>query len=656
MPYINRFVTIIEFILITLFVSVIPPKAWCSKTLKVGVFLSNPPFSFYDQKYDVVRGFSVDIAQLLAGNMGLVADFYPIDDSGWRDDLNDGRIDFISGIMINPESAEDVNLIEMNIEVDRKFFVNRECLTVTCDKDLPGHKVAVERGRDLSGILSSLDGIYFVETESQEEALALLDSGKAHAYISDCSISTLYIIQKKGFLNIKEVGVPIETVPLALAVREGDTELLTSLSVVFGKLLANNNYDTLYKKWLGRDVRFADLSRYLKYILASAGLILFVLLAFIFWNRMLKRKVLLITKDLQRSEQKYRDLIESSPDMIHLISPLGEIRLANKIALAQLGYDENEMTSLRLHDLVLPEQAGDVTAFVDRVFKDDYSNKEFTFRAKTGDMIHVEMVATIVKESDTVEDLACCFSRDLTERKRLEEDLIHSDRLAIMGRMAAGIAHEINNPLGIILTNAEDVLNHELGTEDSRESLKSIERNAIRAAKIIEDLLTFTRPTPPQISPIDLAQLIESSLLFLKQKFKQKNISVEKSYPPESIIMNGDENLIQQLLINLILNAIQAIKHEGLISIRVSLSRVDDNRKIILEVEDDGIGILDEDIQKIFDPFFTSRKENGFGLGLFISRIIVEKHLGSLTARSKKGKGTLMTVKFPVDPALPASN
>jgi PAS domain S-box-containing protein len=648
---------VISFILITLLIHLSPSHTWGKNTLKAGVFISAPPFSFYDQRYNVLRGFSVDLAQLLTGNMGAVTEFYAVDDSDWRDALNDGRIDFISGIMINPESAKGINLIEMGIEVDRKFFVNHACLTVTCDKDLPGHKVAVEMGRDLSGFISSQENIDFMEAESQEEALALLDSGEADVYISDCSISTLYIIQKKGFQNIKEVGMPIETVPLALAVQEGNTELLTSLSVVFGKLLANDDYDTLIKKWLGRDIRYADLNQYLKHIMLSAGLIIFLLMAIIFWNRLLKRKVRLITKDLQRSEQKYRDLIESSPDMIHLISPLGEIRLANKIALAQLGYDEKEVTSLKLQDLVLPEQAGDVIAFVENVFRDNYSNKEFSFRAKTGNMIHVEMVATIVKESETVEDLACCFSRDLTERKRLEEDLIHSDRLAIMGRMAAGLAHEINNPLGIILTNAEDVLNHELNAKDSHESLQSIERNALRAAKIIEDLLTFTRPTPPKINPIDLAQLIDSSLLFLKQKLKQKNINVEKSYPPDPIMLNGDENLIQQLLINLILNAIQAIKHdEGLIIIRVNLSGADDNRKIILKVEDDGIGIPDEDIQKIFDPFFTSRKENGFGLGLFISRIIVEKHAGNLIAQSRKGKGTVMTVEFPVEPAPPASN
>jgi PAS domain S-box-containing protein len=627
-----------------------PSHAWCRKTLRVGVPQSYPPFSFIDKDYKILRGFSVDMAKLFIGSMGLGAEFYAMTDSRLLEALINGKIDLISGIMINQEYRNDINLIETTIQIERKFFVSHDCLTITCYKDLPGHILAFEQGRDITKYLHSLGKIRFLETKSQEEALALLDSGKAQVYISDCSISTLYIIQKNGFKNIKEVGMPIETVPLALAVYKGNTELLTSLSVAFGKTLENKSYDTIYKKWLGHNIQFYEWNRYLKYILAAVSLTVFILFGFIFWNRMLKRKVLHITRDLKRSEQKYRDLIESSPDMIHLISPLGEIRLANKIVLKHMGYNEKEIATFMLHDLVLPHQKEDMTNFVNEVFQNGYSNKEFTFKTRKGYKIHVEMVATMVKGSNGTEDLACCFSRDLSERKRLEEDLIHSDRLAIMGQMAAGLAHEINNPLGIILTNAEDIMNHELNTDDARESLKSIGRNALRAAKIIEDLLTFTRPNPPEIRPIDLIQLIDSSLLFFKQRLKQKKIKIQKFYPGDSILIHGDENLIQQLSINLILNAIQAIKYEGQITIRVGIKEKTGAKMVTFEVEDNGRGIPDKDLQKIFDPFFSSRKEKGFGLGLFTSRIIVEKHHGTLKVQSKEGEGTVMTVEFPFEP------
>jgi signal transduction histidine kinase len=303
----------------------------------------------------------------------------------------------------------------------------------------------------------------------------------------------------------------------------------------------------------------------------------------------------------------------------------------------------------KLHDLVTPDQRDDLRKFVEDVFHDGFGQKEFVFRAKTGKEINMEMVATTVGGLDGLEALACCFSRDMTDRKRLEEDLIQSDRLAIMGQMAAGIAHEINNPLGIILANAEDAIGNHLDAQSTRESLESIERNAVRAGKTIEDLLSFTRPHPPERVSIDLPQLIDESLSFLKQKLKQKKIKVEKSFPDDPVVILGDENLLQQLLINLLLNSTQAMQHGGKLMIRVAVHQNGKDGRITLEVEDTGAGIPDNDLPKIFDPFFTSRKEKGFGLGLFTSRIIVEKHQGTLSAKSELGRGTVMTVEMPAE-------
>lgn len=646
----NSFIKfIILHFLVLFFISLIPSPAWSSdKKLKVGVSRYEPPISFIEENEMTPKGFSVDLAKLLADTLGLEAEVYAITNSELIPALNDGKIDLVIGVMDDSYSA--TNMIQTTVQANRNYYINRQCLTFASIKDLPGHTVAIEKGRTLTSLLPSQTDINFIETESQEEALALVDSMKAQVYISIDSGATHYIIEKKGFRNIKQVGMPIEIVPLVLAVNKGDPGLLTSLSIAYGKILEDGSYHSIFYKWLGNDIKVILLGKYRKYIIGVGFITISVFLLSIIWSFVLKKKVNHITKDLQISEQRYRDLIETSPEMIHLISVHGEIRLANKIALTHLGYNETEMMSIKLHDLVLTEQKEDVTRFIESVFQNKYSNKEFIFKTKNGNSINVEMIATIVKGPDDVEALVCCFARDITERKRLEENLIHSDRLAIMGQMAAGIAHEINNPLGIILSNTQDVLNYEQDAEDLDESLRSIERNALRAAKIIEDLLSFTRPTLQEVALFDLTQLLDETLFFFKQRLKQKNIRVEKSYPTDVINLYGDKNLIQQLLINLILNAIQAIKGQGMLTLRVNVSGDDIDRKIILQVEDSGIGIPEEDIKKIFDPFFTSRKENGFGLGLFISKMIVEKHHGSLAARSQPGKGTVMTIEFPYEP------
>ena len=625
-----------------------PAGAVGSKNLKVGVLRHCPPFSFVDEKAEILRGFSVDLAKLLAGNMGAGVEFYAMDESRLLNALDKGKINLISGIMIRPGSIHGVNLIEVPIYVERKYFVNRECLTVTCYKDLPGHTVALEKGRRLAKLVPILENISFLTADSQEEALSMVNSGTAQVYISNCRLCSLYFIQKAGLENIKEVGMPIETVPLALAVPTNNPELLTSLSVAFGKILENKTFDVIYRKWLGQNVQYSAWNKYVKFIMGGIGIGAFVLAASIFWSLTLKRKVRQITIDLQRSEQKYRDLIESSPDMIHLISSDGAVKLTNRIALQKLGYNENEIISLKLPDLIIAEQYDEVISFVKTVFRKGFRHKEFVFKSKDGKRIYVEMMATTIAGLNAAEPLACCFSRDMMERKKLEEDLIQSDRLAIMGQMAAGIAHEINNPLGIILSNADDVLHNDLDTETIRQSLESIERNAIRAGKIIEDLLSFTRPNPSEKTPIDLAQLVDETLLFLRHKLRQNKIKIEKFFPCDGLIFHGDENLLQQLLVNLVLNSIQAMPHGGTVRVRAFLQENDGKRKINLEVEDDGIGIPENDLPKIFDPFFTSRKKKGFGLGLFTSKIIARKHHGDLHVRSKLGHGTVMTLELPV--------
>jgi len=517
----------------------------------VGVPRNLPPFSFIDYNTGGHRGLCRDLINLLAADMGVKPEFFGMTGQRLEESLYEGKIDLAIGLLAPAGKNERLSLVETGINVDRKIFVNKATVTVTCCKDLQGQTVALENGRDLTPLVSDSTGVTFIRADSQQKALALVNSGKANVYISESSLTTLYLIQKNDFKNIKEVGLPIESVPLTLAVMKDNADLLTEVSFSMGKILESRNHELIRRKWLGKEIQFSHWQEYLKYILAAFGLGIVVLLVFIFWNFMLKRRVQQVTGDFQRSEKKYRDLIESSPEMIHLISPDGRVRLANRLALQRLEYSENEMNSLRLKDLVEPDHRDRIEGFIDLLFREGVCNSEFNFQARDGTVTPVEVIATTISGLDGGEALACCFSRDMTRRKRLEEELVESERLAVMGQMAAGLAHEINNPLGIILANAEDVLANESNSENASEGLRTIERNAIRAGKIIEDLLSFTGPSPPDRAPIDILQLINESLRFLKQKLKQKRIKVNKPVEDQSVIFHCDENQIQQLLIPL---------------------------------------------------------------------------------------------------------
>ncbi len=302
--------------------------------------------------------------------------------------LAEGRLDL--AIWDKAISSHTLQCLELPVTLERKLFVNNCCITVTCVKDLPGHTVVVLRGSNLISLVPEKEKATFIETDTQDRALDMVNSGEADVYLSPSAISARYTIQKNNFRNIKEVGLPVESVPLAIWVHQDHAELLTELSVAFGKITENKSYDTIYSKWFGQDIPFAGLEKYLKVIIAAAGIFAAALLGFFIWTRMLRRKVREVTQDLQLSEQRHKDLIEFSPEMIHLVGPDGRIMHANKIAIQTLGYGSEETLSKKLYELVSPESREDIIMFVHSIFQDGSGEKEFALCASDGRRIDVD--------------------------------------------------------------------------------------------------------------------------------------------------------------------------------------------------------------------------------------------------------------------------
>lgn len=384
------------FFLMAIFIAA--SEASSDNKLKVGISLQNPPLSFIEEKELLPKGFNVDLANTLSAQMGLTCEIITMNESSLIAVLNDGDIDFVIGIKDNSYST--VNTIETSVRVSRSYFINSQCYDFDASKEISAYNVAIETGNNLSWFLTSKRDVNFFVAETQEEALAYVDSGKAEVYISKDSGSTRYIIDKMGLKNVKQVELPIETVPLVLAVKKNNTELSKSLSVALGKIIEEGEYKRIYDQWLGKNLSIYDqwfgmklrkvIIKYRNHIIGALLCMISVFLMFVIWNFLLKNQVVQIDKKFRVSEQKYKDLIESSPDMIHLVSRKGEIKLTNKIAKKYLGFNGKEMITLRMHDLMISEQMDNVTSFLDDVFRNKYSNKEFTFFSKNGDRIDVE--------------------------------------------------------------------------------------------------------------------------------------------------------------------------------------------------------------------------------------------------------------------------
>jgi signal transduction histidine kinase len=245
------------------------------------------------------------------------------------------------------------------------------------------------------------------------------------------------------------------------------------------------------------------------------------------------------------------------------------------------------------------------------------------------------------------------FNRELEKKveertaqlKEAEARLVQSEKMATVGLLAGGIAHEINNPLGGILALAQ-LLQMDLKDNPAvLQDLKTIEDAVLHCKRIINNLLGFSRnPDAKHREPVSIPSIVQNSLSLVGYTFKNANINVVEQYDPELPLLMANPNQIQQVMINLLTNAQQAMKREGTVFIR---GLHNGNGKIIVEVEDQGEGIPEAIRSKIFDPFFTTKEQGkGTGLGLFITYGIVRDHNGRIEVQSEPGKGTCMRLVF----------
>jgi PAS domain S-box-containing protein len=236
------------------------------------------------------------------------------------------------------------------------------------------------------------------------------------------------------------------------------------------------------------------------------------------------------------------------------------------------------------------------------------------------------------------------IARDITEKKRLEQQVLSSEKLASIGKLAAGVAHEINNPLGGILNCLYNLRKGHLSPQREREYLTSMEDGLRRVQKIVRQLLDFSQQHDPELSPTEVNPLIERVLMLTNYAFEGTGVGLRRELGGELPLLMADRHMLEQVLMNLILNAVQAIKGNGMVTVRSGT----DGTWCTIEVEDTGCGIPPDVLPKIFDPFFTTKGQGeGTGLGLSVSLGIVERHGGAIAVKSQVGQGTTFIVKLP---------
>lgn len=234
---------------------------------------------------------------------------------------------------------------------------------------------------------------------------------------------------------------------------------------------------------------------------------------------------------------------------------------------------------------------------------------------------------------------------DVTEQVKLEERLLRQERLASIGLLAAGVAHEVNTPLTGISSYVQMLLSEMDETDPRFSVLKKIESQSVRASSIANSLLKFSRGESSDLEQLNLNDILEDTLSLFESQILGKNIKIKKKLARDLPLISGNRNKLQQVFLNILMNSRDALPSEGQIKLE---SKFEDER-IIVKIADNGIGIAKEDMIRIFDPFYTTKgKGKGTGLGLSISYGIIQEHHGEIYVESVPGQLTEFSVEFPV--------
>jgi two-component system NtrC family sensor kinase len=350
------------------------------------------------------------------------------------------------------------------------------------------------------------------------------------------------------------------------------------------------------------------------------------------------------------SEEKLRQIFESVTDGISVIDLEGIITEANQRTVEMHGFSsKNELLGKSVFELLAPREHERIAANLKKAIKDGaISSVEYTLLRADGSEFPGELSINILKDAQGNLFGHITIARDITEQKQQNERLMSTDRLASLGELAAGTAHEFNNPLTSVIVLSE-LLMEKGGSNEILEDLKLINSEAQRAANVARNLLTFGGKHAPVKKLDQINSIIEDVLELRAYEHKAKNIAVEKHLDPDLPEIMADYFQMQQVFMNIIINAEYfMIEAHGRGTLAITTQK--ENNTVKISFADDGPGITPENLNRIFDPFFTTKEAGkGTGLGLSICHSIVTEHGGQIYVSSQLGKGTTIFLELPVE-------
>jgi two-component system, NtrC family, sensor kinase len=358
-----------------------------------------------------------------------------------------------------------------------------------------------------------------------------------------------------------------------------------------------------------------------------------------------------ISENLQaeRSLLKYlEELLEHANALIVATDREGKVRVCSKLFLSLTGREREEVLEKDLLGLIPEVERMRVAQVLATALSGERgSNFETRISGREGREARVSLATSPVFGADGQVDGMIAIGQDLSTLQELEHRIIHAEKLASMGRFAACVAHEINNPLTAVVSYADALLARSISNDSpDQEKLRKILDGCERILRFTRQLVSYARPSPDRLERVDVNGLLDTALSYCDHVLSHYGIAVDKAYQPMPQVLAIKGNLAQ-VFVNLITNACQAMQPGG----ALQLSTRQDGQDVVIHVTDNGAGMDSQTLAKVFEPFFTTKPDgSGNGLGLSIAQNIVESHGGKIAVQSSLGLGTTFVIRLPSSP------
>ncbi|MDT8861654.1 ATP-binding protein [Alkalihalobacillus sp. MEB130] len=342
-----------------------------------------------------------------------------------------------------------------------------------------------------------------------------------------------------------------------------------------------------------------------------------------------------------KSKKEWEETFRSVPSMIFVVNADEKVTLFNHAVREFFKLDDDTIYEQSFHQLLNIE--GQENPLMETFQTKQNSAKQLTVRNR---ICELECYPSINANSELTEVIV--YMNDVTEKRQIEAQLIQSGKLAAIGEMAAGVAHELNNPLTAVLGNAQLLLRTSSKEKKEYKLLEDIHQCGIRCKHIIRSLLTFSRQDEYEFQNCSINKVVEQVLHLIRYQIEHQNITILLQLDPNVPNINGSLQQLEQIAINLLINAKQALEEIDIEQKMIQINTYEENGHVCLRITDNGSGIEETMMQEIFNPFFTTKNAiKGSGLGLSVSLGIARSHGGTIEVKSEKGKGSMFTLFIP---------